>query len=101
MQYPVLVAVLALLCQVSAATYWQQFYSTGCTGTVENSGSELNSAICVAQQGASVRFSKSGNTGCEITVYNDKACNDFAYNVGDGCQDFGGTGKSFVILCGE
>ena len=94
-------AVLAALLHSASAVYWQQFYNTGCTGTVENDGTELDSAVCVPQQGASVSFTKSGTAGCAITVYNDKGCTDFAYNVGDGCQNFGGTGKSFLIICGE
>ena len=101
MKLLIVLTTVAALLQGTAAVYWQQFYNTGCSGTVENDGTEIGSGICVPQQGASVRFSPSGNGGCQISVHNNKQCSDFAYNVGDGCQDFGGTGKSFLIICGE
>jgi hypothetical protein len=100
--------VAAMASQGVAAVTWQQFFSQGCSGTVENSGSYTGGRapingngpqLCVPQQGASVNFVKSGGVSCSIFVFNDKACTDFAFDIGDGCQNFGGTGKSFGISC--
>ncbi|GJE88892.1 hypothetical protein PsYK624_049790 [Phanerochaete sordida] len=93
--------IVAALFRGAAAVAWKQYYYEDCSGTVENSGSESNSYACVPQQGASVSFTKTDGISCEIGIHGDNTCSSFLYDVGDGCYTFGGTGRSFTILCGE
>ncbi|GJE88889.1 hypothetical protein PsYK624_049760 [Phanerochaete sordida] len=94
-------ASLAALLEGAAAVAYKQYYYDDCTGTVENSGSVVASGGCIAQQGASVQFIKDGTPGCEITISGNDDCTDPLYNVGDECYTFGGTKRSFLIICGE
>jgi hypothetical protein len=109
MNYLSLAVLGAMLANGVAAVSWQQFFNSGCSGTVENSGSFTGNGSppvsgappqhCVAQQGASVNFAKSGGVSCSLFIFNDPNCDDFAFDVGDGCYNFGSSGHSFGISC--
>ncbi|GJE88886.1 hypothetical protein PsYK624_049730 [Phanerochaete sordida] len=89
---------LALL-RGASAVFWQQYYTANCAGSMADSGSNTDTFDCTKQEGKSVFFTKYGGVSCTISIYSDDNCQDSVFNVGDGCYNFGGTGRSFSTFC--
>ncbi|KAH9840569.1 uncharacterized protein C8Q71DRAFT_413673 [Rhodofomes roseus] len=87
--------------QTVSAVQWIQYTDANCIGSLIDVGSNTGGdATCIQQTGDSIYFEASrGGVECTMNVYNDLACSQFAYTIGDGCQDFGGFRKSVLVTC--